>query len=210
MTDLLSQLPAEKNYFFQIDESRHSSVKVFAPHGGCIEPCTGNIVMEIAGGYFDYFIFNGVRRVGCYKTLHVTSTGYDEPTCLAMVRNAQMAVAVHGCGGNESFIEIGGSREPLCTHLANYLAARDYPVGTGARGRTGESKMNFINQAMLGGIQIELSAGFRRLLFPQFPKTLQRNPDKLPRFVHAMRNWMKSVEDAITDGRGFLSEGSRS
>ena len=208
MTDLVSQEPAKGNYFFQIDDSRQSNVKLFAPHGGCIEPCTGNIVIEIAAGVVDYYIFNGIRKAQCYQTLHVTSTQYDEPRCLAMVRGAKVALAIHGCDGEESFMEVGGATRLLNEQLSSYLTRMNFPVVQAAQHRTGEDALNFINQASIGGLQLELSAGFRRSLFPYFPKPLQHNPTTLQPFVEAMKNWIHEIEQAIATNSGSFASGN--
>src|SRR6516162_8474933 len=97
MRTLLSSLPPEGNYTFHIEKRYNSFIKLFAPHGGCIEPCTGVLVREIAGDRWDYFIFQGIRKKDCFRTLHVASTNYDEPQCCSLALSATLAVSIHGC-----------------------------------------------------------------------------------------------------------------
>ena len=197
MQALLSNLPPEENYFLHTVDDRASRVKLFAPHGGCIEPCTGSLVSEIAGTSFDYFIFQGARSKDCYRTLHVTSTHYDEPNCQRMARNADLAIAIHGCESSDNFIEIGGGGGEYVLLLGEHLQHCGYRLVQAPVHRKGESSLNFINLAQRGGVQLELSAGFRMSLYPAFPKHLQRHPTELLRFVHAMRDWIERIEHAL-------------
>jgi phage replication-related protein YjqB (UPF0714/DUF867 family) len=197
MTELLRALPAADNYSIQVDTRYQSRVKIFAPHGGCIEPCTGPIVLALADGRFDSFVFHGVRKKDCYRELHVTSTHYDEPACLSMASQADLAIAVHGCDGNDEFMEIGGAntveRESLAAAM-NLLGYRLRPPGDQRRG---EQPENFANRAKYGGIQIELSAGFRRMLFPGFPRAAVRHPANFPRFINSFRAWLITHEQQL-------------
>ncbi len=193
----MGRLPAENNYAIQSDVSRGSKVRLFAPHGGCIEPCTGPIVLAIAAENVDYFVFNGVRKKDCFKTLHVTSTHYDEPQCLRMTEESEVGIAIHGCDGEKSFIEVGGGDRDLASQLAEYLKARGFTVISASQARKGEDGRNFINRAKRGGVQLELSAGFRKSLFPDFPRATRRNPQTFPAFIEAMRVWISSIEQSI-------------
>jgi len=122
------------------------------------------------------FCLSGMRKEGCFKTLHVTSTHYDEPRCLAMVRDAEVAFALHGCEGEEVFAHVGGGNENLVPKLIDYLNGLGYSVVPASSKLKGEDQNNFINRARQKGIQLELSAGFRRNLFPSFPRSIQRHP----------------------------------
>ena len=90
MTELLRTLPPKENYAISIDSSRNSKIKIFAPHGGCIEPATEPIALALALGSYDYYIFSGKRKEGCNRYLHVTSAHYDEPQCLRMADEAEV------------------------------------------------------------------------------------------------------------------------
>ena len=194
MTVLMSRLPAPENYAIRVDRSHHSRVKIFAPHAGCIEPCTGPTVHAIAMDRFDCFIFSGTRKKDCFHTLHVTSTHYDEPQCLEMARDAMIAIAFHGCDGDDSFLMIGGGNREYSLALSTYLTDRGYTVPPISGNLRGEDEQNFVNRARMKGIQVECSVGFRRLLFPSFPKTIQRDPIEFPRFIDTMRDWMEKIE----------------
>jgi phage replication-related protein YjqB (UPF0714/DUF867 family) len=198
MTELVAGLPRQGNYSVVTIEDRGSAVKLFAPHGGCIEPCTGPIVSELAGGEFDCYIFRGVMRRDCYATLHVTSVRYDHPDCERMIGRAGAALSVHGCASDAPFIEVGGGNAGLSGRLRDLLRGNGYAIGPGAARLAGADPRNFINRCRLGGVQIELSAGFRKLLFPGFPKELQRHPGEFPRFIAVVRGWLTEVETELS------------
>jgi phage replication-related protein YjqB (UPF0714/DUF867 family) len=193
MTALLGALPAKDNFSIFIDRSHRSPVKIFVPHGGCIEPCTEPIAMAIAKDRFDLFAFSGVRTKDCFKTLHVTSTHYDEPECLSMAREATLAIAIHGCEGEREAIMIGGGNEPLVQNLLAHLKGLGYPAVKPEGGLSGSDENNFVNFAKHRGIQLELSAGFRRQLFPSFPRSGHRDPAAFPKFVDVMRDWIGTI-----------------
>jgi phage replication-related protein YjqB (UPF0714/DUF867 family) len=194
MTALQAQLPAEGNYSLHCESSRGSGIALFAPHGGCIEPGTDRIVVELAAAEFNYFLFRGIRRTDCFRTLHVTSAHYDEPSCLALAGRSVVAVALHGCDGEEAFLEIGGANTAAVNSLRAHLAALGYRVLAPAPGRPGVDAGNFINRSSEGGVQVELSAGFRAMLFPGFPRTDQRHPVAFPSFIAAFRRWLLAAE----------------
>ena len=201
MTELLGKVNAQENYEIYADRAYRSKVKLFAPHAGCIEPCTGEIVHALASDQFDCFVFRGIRKKECFKTLHVTSTHYDEPQCLGMVREAELAIAFHGCDGEESFLQLGGGSAAFSSHLSTLLKDSGYKVVPVAQNLRGEDERNFINQAHKKGIQVECSAGFRRNLFPGFPKTLQRHPTEFPRFISLLREWLEIVQAELIQPR---------
>jgi len=190
----MRRLPATGNYTIHVDSSHQSQIKIFAPHAGCIEPCTGPIVHAIALNRFDCFVFSGTRKNDCFQTLHVTSTHYDEPQCLAMIGETILAIAFHGCDGDEPFLLIGGGNKDYSVALSTHLTNAGYKVSPATGNLKGQEERNFINRARRKGIQVECSAGFRRKLFPSFPKTLQRNPVEFPKFIGTMRDWLEKIE----------------
>jgi len=197
MSELLRAVPARGNYEIQHDDSGSTRVKLFAPHGGCIEPCTGALVRVIAAGRTDFFVFRGMRRKDCYGTLHVASANYDEERCRAMAHSAEVAVAIHGCDGRESFIEVGGGNAALASRLRQDLDGKGFPARPASDRRKGEDARNFINLSRHKGVQLELSVGFRRSLYADFPRTLQANPVALRSFVQAMQDWIQEVETTL-------------
>jgi phage replication-related protein YjqB (UPF0714/DUF867 family) len=200
MTELVGALAAGENYSLQIDTSYHSAVKIFAPHAGCIEPCTGPVALALAEGHFDLFAFHGTRKKDCFDTLHVTSARYDLPECVRLASEGELAVSIHGCAGKESFLEIGGGAADLAAELTELLVRNGFDARVPPLSRRGEDPGNFINKAKRGGIQIEMSEGIRRSLFPSYPRPLSRNPQLFASFIDCTRNWLlKQGELLATD-----------
>ena len=201
MSALLAALPARGNYGIHADRARRSRIKIFAPHGGCIEPCTEPIALAIAGERYDCFVFSGRRASGCFAVLHVTSTRYDEPQCLSMAEEAELALAIHGCEGGEAALYVGGGNEALAADLLAHLSAEGFPAKQAPADMAGGDVRNFVNRARLNGIQLELSAGFRKSLYPSFPKTLQRDALLLSRFVESVRLWLTHTDAKMDPAR---------
>lgn len=197
MTELLRSVRSQGNYKFEIDNSRGSKIKLFAPHGGCIEPCTGRIVKSIARGRWDYFIFRGTRRDGCYDTLHVTSTNYDEPRCLGMAENAVLAVSIHGCCGDGNFIEVGGGNTHAVDDLIRYLVHAGFRSKPASAAKSGSDERNFVNKAHNKGVQLELTDGFREFLFSNYPTKPRINLATFPAFIRTLQRWIACVEERI-------------
>ncbi len=198
MTELILRLRPEGHYSIAAVEDRSSRVKLFAPHGGSIEPCTGRIVAELAGPDFDHYVFRGEMSRDCHATLHVTSVNYDEPICERMVRSAITALSVHGSKGSEPAIGVGGGNGDYSQRLGDILVREGYPAGPTAAGLGGANPDNFINRCALAGVQLELSAGFRRTLFPGFPRDLQTHAVEFPRFIRTVRAWLLAVEHELS------------
>jgi phage replication-related protein YjqB (UPF0714/DUF867 family) len=194
MSELLSKLSPKNNYSIHADRSRQSKVKIFAPHGGCIEPCTEPIALAIAMEKHDCFVFSGRRKRGCFNMLHVTSTHYDEPHCLQMAEEAELAIAVHGSDDADDVIHVGGGNTRLGQELTAYLKSLGFPAKPAPPGLEGGDERNFVNRARQKGIQLELSSGFRKSLFPGFPGGIQRDSVRFPRFIGSMRAWIAILE----------------
>ena len=202
MTELLHKLSSRDNYEVYTDQSHHSLIKIFAPHGGCIEPATEPIALGIARERFDYFVFSGRRKTDCYRVLHVTGTHYDEPTCLEMVLASELSVAIHGSAESQELVHVGGGNKELATELIGELRRLGYPAVRAPEGMKGLDDKNFVNLARRRGIQLELSAGFRKTLFPSFPKIFQRNEPYFQRFTTSMKSWLSQIESTM-DGVPF-------
>ena len=148
--------------------------------------------MAIAMDDYDWYVFSGRRRTSCFATLHVTSTRYDEPVCMEMAEEAELALAIHGCEGETSGVILGGGNEAAVASLKGHLRDAGYTVLDAPDHLQGHNDRNFINRARRRGVQIELTTGLRRELFPGYPKSLQRHPREFQRFIGTMRAWLGS------------------
>ncbi len=68
---------------------------IVAPHGGGIEPGTSELADAIAANEFSFYSFEGLKSSG-NTDLHITSTRFDEPMCLTVIRHTDLVVTLHG------------------------------------------------------------------------------------------------------------------
>lgn len=184
----------EKNERRNVDfrvQSRvaRSRIAVIAPHGGSIEPGTSEIAMAIAGSDCSFYAFEGtkVRHNGC---LHITSTRFDEPTCLALVTAAERVVAIHGENSDARVVFLGGLDKAGMNRVSNALVQRGFSVKTHGNPRLqGIDRLNICNRGKAqAGVQVELSKGLRRLFFRSLSARGRKQPKRrLREFVSAVR-----------------------
>lgn len=197
MKSLLAAIPAKGNYKFEICSERQSAIKLFAPHGGCIEPGTRRIVQSLAGETWDYYIFRGTRKNReCHQTLHVSSESYDEVRCMDMARKAILAIAVHGRTGEDPRIEVGGGSREFAFLLCELLRSHGFPAQPAPVAMNGQGPRNFVNFAVQRGIQLELTNGFRRSLFSNYPARPKPNRE-FGRFITVVSDWMVGIEHQL-------------
>jgi phage replication-related protein YjqB (UPF0714/DUF867 family) len=168
---------------------RGSRVVVAAPHGGGIERGTSEIARAIAGVDLSYYLFEGQKPQG-NKALHITSSNFDEPRGLVLMRSAAGVLTVHGEVSEPETVFLGGLDAPLKTALRTALeaagfAAREHP-NPNLRGCYGQ---NICNAGLTGvGVQLELSAGLRSSFFESLSRSGRRKPTaRLCEFSAAVR-----------------------
>jgi phage replication-related protein YjqB (UPF0714/DUF867 family) len=175
----LSEHETEGTDFRRRCGDRKSRVAVIAPHGGKIEPGTSEIAIAVAGDDFSLSLFEGTKRDDNFVDLHITATNFDEPACLALIKNCDAIVAVHGLAGEVPHTDVGGLdhalRDLICARLrlAGFSAEA---VGSGTHAAI--DPRNICNRGRQGkGIQLEITWEQRRLL----------KGDILKRYVEAIR-----------------------
>ena len=82
-------------------------VAIIAPHGGKIEKGTSEIAAEIAGDAYNLYCFNGIKPKD-NRYLHITSTHFDEPQCMALISKCDIVVAVHWGSPRKSVRSVRG------------------------------------------------------------------------------------------------------
>jgi phage replication-related protein YjqB (UPF0714/DUF867 family) len=139
-----------------------SSVAIIAPHGGKIEPRTGQIARAIASDDFNLYVFEGILKDDNYTRLHLTSHNFDEPQCLDLISFCDTVVAIHGCVGSRPEILLGGRDEMLKVAIRHALAEAAIFVRTDDHEFQGRGRENVCNRGRSHkGVQIELTRGFR-------------------------------------------------
>jgi len=143
-----------------------SQTAIMAPHGGGIEPGTIDIADAIAGCDHTFYAFKGIKKTG-NRTLHITSSRYDEPLGLKTAQTAVTVITVHGCRDPEEMTFIGGRHQHLKQALMTALQKNGFQaVISDVPGIRGISPDNICNRCKSGqGVQLELSRGLRKKLF---------------------------------------------
>lgn len=163
---------------------------IVAPHGGGIEPGTSEIAEAIAGNDFSFYAFEGIKR-NENRALHITSTRFDEPRCLELVTASQRVITIHGEGGDDPIVYVGGRDVQLRRRMSAALQKAGFVVRTPQSARLrGEDRNNLCNRGKSGkGVQLELSAGLRQRLFVSLTRCGRRKKTAcFDRFVSAIRS----------------------
>lgn len=139
-----------------------SNCLVLAPHGGGIERGTSDIARAIAGENFNLYLFEGVKPAG-NEGLHITSSRFDEPSCLDILSSCDLVVAVHGCKGETERVLLGGLHRTLMSEISDSLQNRGIHVESSGHPFPATDPMNICNRGRSReGVQLELSSALRR------------------------------------------------
>ena len=152
-------------------------VAIVTPHGGEIEAGTSEIATAVASEDWSLYCFEGIKATG-NQTLHITSTHFDEPRCLALLAPAERVLTIHGLSGNGKVIWIGGKDENLIVRLDGSLKAAGFTtIFDNSPKHGGDKPNNICNRGSSGeGRQLELSRGLRRTLFASLSKAGRQHP----------------------------------
>ena len=164
-----------------------SGIAVMAPHGGEIEPGTSEIAEAVAGRDHAFYSFEGLKP-GSNLELHISSTLFDEPRALEAAAASSSVITIHGCREGDPVVLVGGRDAQLRREAAGALEEAGFVVREDPR-LPGRSPLNLCNRSRLGrGVQLELSRGLRRTLFPDLTRNARSNPlPRFERFVAALR-----------------------
>ena len=163
---------------------RASPVLTMAPHGGTIEVGTSTIAEAIAEDSFSFYSFEGLVGAGEDETssrLHVTSTQFDEPQVRALLKKADVVIAVHGADETrEAFTMVGGRDRALGERIAEALREKGYDARLPRKGLHGIHPENIVNRGRSGaGVQLEVTRKLRDEFW--------RNPDALTLYAATVR-----------------------
>ena len=143
-----------------------SGILLMAPHGGGIEPGTGDIADAVADRHHSFYCFKGIKKQG-NRVLHITSNRFDEPLAMAMVREANWVVTLHGCRDVEPIVWVGGRDLRQGDRIIHDLQAAGIPAQRCHRpGLRGLDPHNLCNRGRSSaGVQLEISFGLRQMMF---------------------------------------------
>ena len=184
-----------------------TGIALLCIHGGDIEPGTSEIADGIAGDDHTYYALEGMKSSG-NRTLHITSTVYDEPWSIEIVCKSQIILSVHGCSEMEETVHIGGLDQALRERIAKELAERGFEAAIASNSRLrGTDHRNVCNLCGRGmGVQIEVSRGLRRRMFRDLTiEGRQSRSEVYYRFILAVRDALRpfglvETEPAESDG----------
>lgn len=165
----------------QSNDNPETKKIVTAVHGGGIEGGTSEIALAVAGyhpatlepaadalGRHDFWMFEGLLSLGNTR-LHVTSTNYNEPIALKLVRNAQRCLSLHGCSDDDAKgnLQIGGRdielKEIILEELTSVQISAEISTNSALDGLNPD---NICNKTESGsGAQIEMGTSYRESLF---------------------------------------------
>lgn len=161
-TELARNETFGKDFVIIVRPREPSRIAVIAPHGGKIEPRTSEIARQIAGDDFNLYLFQGTKNEDNYATLHITSSRFDEPSCLSLISKCEIVIAVHGSGGTEQRVLLGGLDVSLKNEIRSALRSEGVEVETHNHAFPAIDPMNICNRGKTGqGVQIEISRGLR-------------------------------------------------
>ena len=151
------------HYTVTVHHRADATVAVLAPHGGRIEDGTSEIAGAIAGSEHHLYLLEGRRFAHNYQTLHLTSHYFDEPRCLSLLTHADDVVAVHGCGGHDEQVLLGGLDTALIRRIASELLEFGIDVRTDGHRFPGKNPLNICNRGRRRmGVQLEITHRLRR------------------------------------------------
>lgn len=144
---------------------------IVSPHGGGIELGTSEVALAIAGINLSYYLFEGVKTQD-NGDLHITSSNFDEPQCLEILRESEMALTVHGESSDTEAVYLGGLNNAATESLRAALELQGFTVLKHPNmALQGLHPQNICNLGRGGaGVQLELSRGLRESFFDGFSK----------------------------------------
>ena len=144
-------------------DRRDSDVLIIAPHGGGIERGSSELAAMIASKDYSHHRFEGLKRIG-NRSLHITSTHFDEPSALALARRSGIVVGIHGRSGLNR-IDVGGRDTELVTLIVDTLVAAGLPATVNG-GFPAQDRRNICNRGRRRrGAQLEITADLRAAPF---------------------------------------------
>ena len=175
------------------------SFAIVAPHGGGIEPGTSEIADAIAAKEFSYYAFEGLKIGSGNADLHITSTRFDEPMCLAVIGNSNVVLTIHGeeseAEGGAVAVFLGGLDDKLGTRVGTALEAKGFDVRRHPDPQLqGREPKNVCNRGTSGkGVQLELSRALRKEMFLSLSK--EGREHTTPRFL----DFADALRSALND-----------
>lgn len=168
-----------------------SQFAIVAIHGGGIEPGTSEIADALSAPDWSYYAFEASKSKG-NADLHITSTRFDEPMCLALIGRSKVVVTIHGehSKADGEGVFLGGLDTALGRRIATALKAKGFTVSRHPDPRLqGLERTNVCNRGTSRkGVQLELSRTVRSQMFRSLSRAGRKHPTaRFRAFVAAVR-----------------------
>ena len=187
--ELRNREKLNKDYRISWRKGKTNSI-IIAPHGGNIEPGTTELADAIAGKIHSFYTFEGVKPT-TNSELHITSTSFDEPQGIKLVKESTNVLALHGCTGGDEMVYVGGLDKALKENIQKKLVQSGFRTGEHDNPELqGMNPYNICNRGKKGqGVQLELSAGLRKKMFYSLrAKDRDKKTEVFEKFVLAVIN----------------------
>ncbi|MCP2337004.1 poly-gamma-glutamate hydrolase family protein [Actinomadura rupiterrae] len=145
---------------------RGARVAQIAIHGGQIEPPTTQLAdYASATGKDAFYSFEGLKKSG-NQVLHITSTHFDEPRALKLLKTVKYTVSWHAAKGDTATTYIGGRDTVLSQKITRALRAKGFKVSNPPGRIDGNDPKNICNRNARGkGVQLEITTAQRKAFF---------------------------------------------
>jgi phage replication-related protein YjqB (UPF0714/DUF867 family) len=197
---LQSYREEDKDYKIS-DSGVRSGICVFSPHGGKIEPGVSEVVLEVAGSDFSWYLFEGIQMSNNYRDLHITSHLFNEPRAVSLLGRHSVAVAIHGARNIRAEVTyLGGKDVRNRRIIGDFLRRSGFNVPDETPSTLlGTQSNNICNRSMSGkGVQLEISRSQRqRFFYGDFSKLVgrRRRTDIFKKYIDAIRAALQEMDD---------------
>ena len=163
--ELMQNATENVDYRISVRRIEGSATAILAPHGGGIEFLTLPLARSIAGGDYNFYAFEGVKKDGNWD-LHITSHRFKEARALTLIAGCDRVVTFHGLDGNAKSVQVGGADGALGKAIHDALIAAGFDSKIETSGAyAGTEPLNICNRGRSRkGVQLELKAGLRNAL----------------------------------------------
>lgn len=173
---------------------RPSKIAFVTPHGGGIETGCTELCIFSAGTEHSLYCFEGWMSSG-NSDLHITSTHFDEPNGLKIIKDSHYTISYHGYSDTVKNTKCGGLDLELKHLIYDNLRSAGFSaeIEPDDSPITGQDPDNLVNANKRGlGVQLELSTAQRNAFFGTNTRAERRNT-----VTTEFNNYVKCVMDAL-------------
>ncbi|MFS0654822.1 poly-gamma-glutamate hydrolase family protein [Bacillus sp. 179-C3.3 HS] len=178
-------------YEIELHEKGSSDLLVFSPHGGEIEPGASEIVEAFEETYSTY-LFEGTKNDN-NRDLHITSTKFDEPILMQMIKTYPFSISIHGYKSDRKHTLVGGTNREMAKAVVRELKDRGFSAELLQEGErlSGTDPKNINNQNASGeSVQLEISTAQRKAFFDNFD-TRKGKKKAFRRYINGLQDVIK-------------------